>query len=71
MLYAFHKYFFAIKGYGHEKKSAESEHPVQEIAGFADEDAESVPAVLHPVHQAERVQEAYGQLLKFRLSIVD
>lgn len=34
--------------------------PVQAVSGAADENPDQLPALLHPLHQAQRVQEAAG-----------
>ena len=45
-----------------EEESPDAVDPVQEVAGLTDEDPLQLPAVLHPLRQAQRVQEAHGEL---------
>lgn len=38
-----------------------SQQPIQALSGAADENPQCLPAVLCPLHQAQRVQEAHGK----------
>ena len=46
------------RNHGDAQEVADVGGAIQEVSGRADEDAERLPAVLRPLHQAQRVQEA-------------
>ena len=50
-------------GHGNSQEVADARQPVPEVAGSAHENARRLSAVLHPLHQAQRVQEATGSSL--------
>lgn len=51
---------------GGQEARSNSDRPVPPVSGLPDENADCVPAVLHPLHQTQQLQEAHGEERKPR-----